>query len=47
MAKKIWDIDEDMDSIFHIGNILDTLSNYFPFVLIGILVMAGLFTLGA
>jgi hypothetical protein len=47
MAKKIWDIDEDLDSIFHLGNMLDTISTYFPFIVMGILVIAGILTLGA
>ena len=47
MARKIWDFDADLDSIFRIENILDKISNYFPYILIGIIVMAGILTIGA
>jgi len=46
MARKIWDFDADLDSIFSIGNILDKISYYFRFVLIGFLMIAGFCTLG-
>ena len=47
MARKIWDFDADLDSIFSIGNILDKISYYFPFVLIGVIAVAGIWTIGA
>jgi len=47
MARKIWDFDDDLDSIFRFANILDKISTYFPYILVGIIVVAGIWTIGA